>query len=147
MYRRILVATDGGKLSAKAVEHAVALAKSIGATLTAFYAAAPYPLPVYGDAVLYEPRSEKAYEEMAAREAERALSPVERKAAAAGVKCTTLQATTDTPWEAILAAAHRDRADLIVMASHGRRGMSAVILGSETAKVLTHSKIPVLVVR
>ena len=72
---------------------------------------------------------------------------VARKAKAEGVACDVLHAASDAPWEAILAAARTDKADLIVMASHGRRGVSALLLGSETTKVLTHSKIPVLVVR
>jgi len=97
--------------------------------------------------VLHEPHAASAYAEIAARDAERVLGPAERKAAAAGVACQKLQATSDTPWQAILAAARSERADLIVMASHGRRGVAALLLGSETSKVLTHSKVPVLVVR
>ena len=147
MYRRILVATDGSRLSTRAVTQALQLAKAVGAKVTAFYAPPAYPLPVYGDAGLYEPMAKKDYALVAARDAERVLGPVERKAAAAGVHCDVLQATSDTPWEAILAAAAAEKADVIVMASHGRRGMSALGLGSETNKVLTHSKIPVLVVR
>ena len=147
MYRRILVATDGSRLSAKAVNAAVALAKSVGAHVTAFHATRPYPIPVYGDTVLYEPMAEAEFARLAAREAVRVLAPAERRAASAGVPCEVLQKTSERPWEAILAAARKEKADLIVMASHGRRGIAAVLLGSETTKVLTHSKIPVLVVR
>lgn len=147
MYRRILVATDGTALSTKAVTQALALAKAVGAKVTAFYAPPPFPIPVYGDATLYEAKARKDYAEIAARDAERVLAPVGRKAAQAGVDCDVLQATSDTPWRAILSAAHSEKADVIVMASHGRSGVAAVLLGSETTKVLTHSKIPVLVVR
>jgi nucleotide-binding universal stress UspA family protein len=147
MYRRILVATDGSTLSGKAVSHALQLARTTGAKLTAFYAPPAFPVPVYGDAGLYEAPAKKQYAAVAARDAERVLGPVERKAAQAGVPCDVLQATTDTPWKAILSAAGTEKADVIVMASHGRRGMAALLLGSETTKVLTHSKIPVLVVR
>ena len=147
VYKRILVATDGSRLSTRAVTQALALAQAVGARLTAFYAAPAYPLPVYGDAVLRDPRAKRQYAELAVRDADRVLEPVACKAKAAGVACDVLHAASDAPWEAILAAAHADKADLIVMASHGRRGMSALLLGSETTKVLTHSKIPVLVVR
>ena len=147
MYRRILVATDGSTLSTRAVDHALVLAKAVGAKVTAFYAPPPFPIPVYGDATLYETKARKDYAAIAARDAERVLAPVERKAAQAGVHCDVLQATSDTPWRAILTAARTAKADVIVMASHGRRGMAAVLLGSETAKVVTHSKLPVLVVR
>ena len=147
MYRRILLATDGSTLSGKAVTQALALAKAVGARLIAFYAPPPFPIPVYGDAGLYEAKAKKDYAAIAARDADRVLAPVERKAAQAGVACEVVQATSDTPWRAILAAARAEKADVIVMASHGRQGMAAVLLGSETTKVLTHSKIPVLVVR
>jgi len=104
-------------------------------------------VPVYGDAALYGANAKKQYAAAAARDAERVLEPIERRAAQAGVDCEVLQATSDSPWKAILSAARAEKADVIVMASHGRRGMAALLLGSETTKVLTHSKIPVLVVR
>ncbi len=81
------------------------------------------------------------------KEAEKILEAVAEKAEAAGVKCTTSHAIASAPWEAILSAAKKAKADAIVMASHGRRGVSALLLGSETQKVLTHSKVPVIVVR
>ena len=147
MFHRILVATDGSTLSAKAVDAAVALAHTLGARLVAFYASPAYPRPVYADAALHEASAVRAYAEVAVRDAARVLEPVTRKAAAAGVPCDPLQATSDAPWKAILAAATAERADVIVMASHGRHGLSSMVLGSETTKVLTNSKIPVLVVR
>jgi nucleotide-binding universal stress UspA family protein len=147
MYKNLLVATDGSKLSDKAVAHAIGLAQSVGAKVTGFYAAPDYPLPAYADGVVYEPVSRKEYAKLAAADAEKILSGVASKAAAAGVKAETTYTIAAAPWEAILAAAKKAKCDAIVMASHGRRGVSALLLGSETQKVLTHSKIPVIVVR
>jgi len=147
MYKNLLVATDGSKLSDKALAHAISLAQAVGATLTAFYAAPDYPMPAYADGVVYEPVSRKEYAKLAAEDAEKILDAAAAKAAAAGVDCKTTFAIASAPWEAILAAAKKHKSDAIVMASHGRRGLSAVLLGSETQKVLTHSKLPVIVVR
>jgi len=147
MYKNVLVATDGSKLSDKAVAHAVALARSVGAAITAFYAAPDYPMPAYADGMVYEPVSRREYTKLAAQDAEKILGKVVAKAKAGGVECKTTFDIASTPWEAILAASKKSKADLIIMASHGRRGLSAVLLGSETQKVLTHSKLPVLVVR
>ena len=147
MYKNVLVATDGSKLSDKAVAHAVALAHSVGASITAFYAAPDYPMPAYADGMVYEPVSRREYTKLAAQDAEKILGKVVAKAKAGGVECKTTFDIASTPWEAILAASKKSKADLIIMASHGRRGLSAVLLGSETQKVLTHSKLPVLVVR
>ena len=147
MYKNLLVATDGSKLSDKAVAHAIELAHAVGATITAFYAAPDYPMPAYADGIVYEPVSRKEYAKLAEQDAEKILSKVVAKAKTAGVACKTTFDIATTPWEAILAAAKKNKADAIVMASHGRRGLSAVLLGSETQKVLTHTKLPVLVVR
>ena len=147
MYKNLLVATDGSKLSGKAVAHALGLAQAIGAKVTAFYAAPDYPMPAYADGVVYEPVSRKEYSKLAAQDAEKILNDVAAKAKAANVECKTAYSIAAAPWEAILDAAKKNKCDAIVMASHGRRGISAVLLGSETQKVLTHSKLPVLVVR
>ena len=147
MYKHMLVATDGSKLSQKAVTHAIALAQALGAKMTVFYASPDYPLPAYADGVVYEPVSKKEYAALANQEAEKILSAIAQKAEAGGVECATVHTIAPAPWEAILAAAKKAKADAIVMASHGRRGVSALLLGSETQKVLTHSKIPVIVVR
>ncbi len=147
MYKNLLVATDGSKLSSKAVAHAIGVAHAVGAKLTAFYAAPDYPMPAYADGVVYEPVSRKEYSKLAAQDAEKILKDVATKAAAAGVACTTTYSIAAAPWEAILDAAKTNKCDGIVMASHGRRGISAMLLGSETQKVLTHSKLPVIVVR
>jgi nucleotide-binding universal stress UspA family protein len=97
--------------------------------------------------VVYEPVTRKEYAKLAAEDAQKILDAVAAKASASGVECKTTYAIAPAPWEAILAAAKKHKCDAIVMASHGRRGISAVLLGSETQKVLTHSKLPVIVVR
>ena len=147
MYKNLLIATDGSKLSEKALAHGISLAQAVGATLTAFYAAPDYPMPAYADGVVYEPVTRKEYAKLASDEAQKILDVAATKADAAGVACKTAYAIATAPWEAILAAAKKHKCDGIVMASHGRRGISAVLLGSETQKVLTHSKLPVIVVR
>ena len=147
MYGNILVATDGTRLSAKAVSHAVALAKALGARVTAFYASPDYPLPVYAEGVIVEPMSRREYAATCKDEADRILGAIAAKAKSARIRFEAVHAVNSTPWRAILAAARKHRCDAIVMASHGRRGVSALLLGSETQKVLTHSKIPVIVVR
>jgi len=147
MYKNILVATDGSKLSDKALTHAIGLAQAVGAKLTVFYAAPDYPLPAYADGVVYEPVSRKEYAKLAAADAEKILDAAKGKAATAGIDASTAYTIAAAPWEAILAGAKKQKCDAIVMASHGRRGVSALLLGSETQKVLTHSKLPVIVVR
>jgi nucleotide-binding universal stress UspA family protein len=147
MYKNLLVATDGSKLSSKAVAHALGLAQAVGAKVTVFYAAPDYPMPAYADGVVYEPVSRKEYSKLAAQDADKILNEVANKAKAAGVECKTSYSIAAAPWEAILDAAKKNKCDAIVMASHGRRGISAVLLGSETQKVLTHGKLPVIVVR
>jgi nucleotide-binding universal stress UspA family protein len=147
VYKHLLVATDGSRLSSKAVTHAIALAQALGAELTAFYASPDYPLPAYADGVVYEPIAKDEYQELAAKEAGKILAGVKLKAEAGGVECDLLHSIGSAPWEMILAAAKKSKCDAIVMASHGRRGITALLLGSETQKVLTHSKLPVIVVR
>ncbi|OGA31019.1 MAG: hypothetical protein A3I65_08495 [Betaproteobacteria bacterium RIFCSPLOWO2_02_FULL_68_150] len=148
MYKHILVPTDGSKLSVKAIKTAAALAKTLGAKLMGVYVIPPYVPPVYGEAVIYVPEvTPKRYKEMTAREAKNALAAVETEAKAAGIDCKSVSVTADQAWEGIVRTAHSKSCDLIVMASHGRRGLSGLLLGSETTKVLTHSKTPVLVCR
>jgi nucleotide-binding universal stress UspA family protein len=147
MYKHLLVATDGSKLSGKAVAHAIALAKPLKSKITAFYAAPEAPLPVYAEGVVFQPMSRREYMAAMDKEAGRILDPVVARAKAAGIACGAAHAVAASPWEAILAAAKKARCDAIVMASHGRRGVSAFLLGSETQKVLAHSKLPVIVVR
>jgi nucleotide-binding universal stress UspA family protein len=147
MYKRILVATDGSKLSSKAVTHAIALARTTGAQLVAFHASPDQQLAVYGDGFIVGTMPSAEYKAAAAKAAEKILERVAREAGKADVKCTTAHAIAVEPWRAILDQAKKSKADAIVMASHGRRGVSALLVGSETQKVLTHSKLPVTVVR
>ncbi len=148
MYKHILVATDGSKLSLKAVKSAAKLAHAVGARLTGIYVMPEYMPPVYGEASLYVAQvSPKTFKEAMEKDAKSALATVTREAQAARVISTGLKATNAQPWSAIVSAARSKKCDLVVMASHGRRGLAGLLLGSETTKVLTHSKVPVLVVR
>lgn len=147
MFKHILVATDGSKLSDKAVATAIALAKPLKAKLTAFYAAPEMPLPVYSEGVVFQPMSRKEYVAAMDKEAAGIFEPLVARAKTAGIACATAHSISGAPWEAILAAAKKAKCDAIVMASHGRRGLESLLLGSETLKVLTHSKTPVLVCR
>jgi nucleotide-binding universal stress UspA family protein len=147
MYSNLLVPTDGSKLSDKAVTQAIALAQALKAKITAFHASADYPMPVYAEGVSIQMMTKRDYLRQAKAEAQKILDRVVTKAAAAGVDCDTVNAIAAAPWEGILACAKKARCDAIVMASHGHKGLTALLLGSETTKVLTHSKIPVLVVR
>ena len=146
MYKHILVPTDGSKLSTKAIKTAARLAKMCGARLTGVSVIPPNPMPIYAESMSYgiAPRNYKEVKEKAAK---KALAVVKIEGETSGVQVSTLSLTADQPWRAIIGAARSKRCDLIVMASHGRSGLSALLLGSETAKVLTHSKIPVLVCR
>lgn len=148
MYKHILVATDGSKLSHKAIKTAVGLARSLGARLTGVYISPELVAPMYSEGSGYVPRvSPKRFREFAAKESRKALSMVETEAQNEGVKCSTMSLSNNHPYRGILRAANLKSCDLIVMASHGRRGLSAMVLGSETNKLLTHSAIPVLVCR
>ena len=148
MFKHILVPTDGSRLSAKAVKVAVKLAKQIGAKLTGVYVIPPYVPPMYGEAAIYVPEiTPRRYKELSEKEAKKALAVVEIDAQTARVPCKTLWLTDDQAWKGITRSAKSRKCDLIVMASHGRRGLSGLLLGSETTKVLTHSKVPVLVCR
>ena len=147
MYTNLLVATDGSRQSDKAVAHAIALARKLGARLTAFYAAPDYPERMYSEGIIYEMMPRKDYAIAASTDAEKVLAKVAKRAATAGVDCTTRHALSHLPWEAILAAAKKNKCDAIVMGSHGRSSLAALLLGSKTQKVLAHSKLPVIVVR
>ena len=147
MFKHILIPTDGSELSIKATKAGVELAKFLGARVTGFFAA-PAPTPiVYGDLlpVSYMPPDEHAVLIDAA--SKRYLAVIEEAARAAGVRVDTLSVTSEYPAESIIEAARERGCDLIFMASHGRRGLAAALLGSETHKVLVHSGIPVLVYR
>jgi nucleotide-binding universal stress UspA family protein len=147
MYQHILIPTDGSALSRRAIDQGIALAAALEARVTGLFAAPPatpliykHYLPV-GVSTLAE--QTKAIEAAT----KRYLDVVQRTARAAGVRCDCVHVTSDYPADTILAVAKKRKCDLIVMASHGRRGAAKVLLGSETQKVLTLTQIPVLVVR
>ena len=146
MYRHILIPTDGSELAQRAVRHGLALAKALGAKVTAATIKASfnvYAVPSSRD--LHMSGAFAEYAEHAKAHASKILSSVADAARAAGVACETAQLEHDHPHEAIIAAAEQRGCDLIVMGSHGRSGIAAVVLGSVTNKVLTHTSIPVLV--
>jgi nucleotide-binding universal stress UspA family protein len=148
MYKHILVATDGSKLSQKAVRAAAKLAAAVGARMTGIYVMPEYMPPIYGEASLYVTQvSPGNFKAAVGKDAKAALAVVGIEADTAGVTSATMKSTNAQPWSAIVNAARAKKCDLIVMASHGRRGLAGLLLGSETTKVLTHSKVPVLVVR
>lgn len=141
---RILVATDGSASAERAVELAAQLARDVGAGLTAVSVAAPYPYSALGESSAIAGAD---YQAEVGAEASARLARAKEIAVQAGVECgTSMQEAADV-FRGILAAADQTGAGLIVVASHGRRGLSALMLGSETQKVLAHSNVPVLVVR
>lgn len=147
MFKRILVPTDGSQLSQDTARRAVSFAKEAGASITAFYAKPEYPVTYYGEGALIDSTTPEQFAELAEQQAQQVIGFVDTLCQEAGVACNTLTLTCDVPYEAIIEAATQSDCDLIFMASHGRRGFSGLLLGSETNKVLTHSKIPVLVYR
>jgi nucleotide-binding universal stress UspA family protein len=147
MFKHILVPTDGSQLSQDTVRRAVSFAKEAGARITAFYAKPEYPVTYYGEGALIDSTTPEQFAELAEQQAQQHLGFVENLCQDAGVPCDKLTLTSDITYEAIIEAATQSDCDLIFMASHGRRGFSGLLLGSETNKVLTHTKIPVLVFR
>ena len=147
MYQRILVATDGSTLSKKAVSSAIAMAQLTGAELVALKVVPRYPQS-YFEGGLALPASDVArVEKQWAEHGQAIVDAVSKTAAAKGVKVKAVTAKSDLVSEAIIAAAKKHKCDLIVMASHGRKGIKRLLLGSETQQVLTHSHVPVLVLR
>lgn len=147
MFTHILVPTDGSALSRKATRAAARFAKTMKAKVTSIYVTAPFHF-VASDAYLSpELYSEAAHDAANSKAATKILAQAQKLCTESKVPWEGIHVSHDAPYVAIIAAAKRKRCDLILMASHGRRGISAVVLGSETNKVLTHSKIPVLVYR
>ena len=147
MFKHILVPADGSDLSKATARRAVSFAKEAGARITAFFAKPEYPVSYYGEGALIDPTTPEKLDELAEQQAQQVLDFVVDLGREAGVPVEKLSLTSDIPYEAIIDAATQAGCDLIFMASHGRRGISALLLGSETHKVLTHSTIPVLVYR
>ena len=148
MYRHILIPTDGSPLSLKAAKSGARLARELKAKVTAVYVIRPYSPPTGADGIMFSDLyTEKQYLEGMRKHAGEALAKVKKAASAEEVGCEAISIVERTPWEGIINAAKQKKCDAIVMASHGRRGLAGVLLGSETTKVLTHSKTPVLVCR
>ena len=146
MYTNILIPTDGSELAGKAVEHGIALAKRIGAKVTVLTVLPPFHTFTTDTQMIEDTPAQ--YKARMQKQAEKTLGAVTHAAQAAGVACEkTVQVEHEHPYRAIIDTAESKGCDLIVMASHGRHGISAIVLGSETIKVLTHCKIPVLVHR
>ena len=145
MFKYLLRPTDGSQLSEASIQKGVQFAKTINAKVTGFYVMPEFHVLTYQTEMLEDTKEEFAKDCRA--HADQFLAVIEKAAKAAGVACDTALATSDHPYEAIIKAAEEKSCDLIMMASHGRRGMQGLLLGSETHKVLTHSKIPVLVYR
>jgi len=145
MYKHILVPTDGSLLANKAVRDGAALAKTLGAQMTIVTVSAPFHVLTTDTQMIED--TPAAYKTRIVAAAQKILSDAAASAKSGGVSCTTLHCEHEHPYQAIIDTAGSKGCDLIVMASHGRRGISALVLGSETVKVLTHSKIPVLVHR
>ncbi len=145
MFKHILIPIDGTALSESALEKGLTFARESGARVTVLTTIEPAPMVVAAYVQLAE--SQSRYHQHAADQAARHLEAAGAKAKAAGVPCETVQVEHDHPYQAIIETAASKGCDLIAMASHGRRGISALVLGSETTKVLTHSTTPVLVFR
>ena len=145
MYKHILIPTDGSALSEMAIRQGIAFAKAIQAEVTALTVTPPFHVFDVDPVMVSSTPAQYAMESQARAEKYLAVARVE--AGIAGVPCETLHVTQDHVYESIIDTASKRGCDLIFMASHGRKGMSALVLGSETYKVLTHGKIPVLVCR
>ena len=147
MYQRILVATDGSSLSKKAVASAILLAASMGAELVALNVVARYPLGYFEGGMVILPTEIARVEKQMAESGQAIVDVVQKNALRKGVNARAITMRSDLVSDAIISAAKKHKCDLIVMASHGRRGVKRLLLGSETQLVLTHSHIPVLVLR
>ena len=148
LYAHILLPTDGSSLATRGAKAGVQLARALGAQVTVLFVGVPFAWAAYGEAAVYYtgplPQEHKRLSQEAAQ---KAFAPIALEAKRVGVSCTTLLAVNSRPWEGILKTARARKCDAIVMASHGRTGLGGLFLGSETQRVLAHSKIPVLVIR
>lgn len=147
MYQRILVATDGTALSKKAVRSAIDLAAAVGAELVALYVVPRYPVSYFEGGITISMQDIERTEKQWSDKGQAVVDDVQQTAQAEGVKTKAVVAQSDLVAESIMSAAEKHKCDLVVMASHGRKGITRVLLGSETQHVLTHSTVPVLVLR
>ena len=147
MYQHILVPTDGTELSYESAEHAIALARSLGARITAIHVMPEYLAPAFAESPNFVQKSYEEFVQATEADADQSMGAVATAAKDAGVECQQVRVRDAQPYRQIIDTASERGCDLIFMASHGRRGLSALLLGSETNKVLTHSRVPVLVHR
>jgi nucleotide-binding universal stress UspA family protein len=145
MFKHILLPTDGSELSEAAIQKGIQFAKSINAELTGFHVILPFHVFTLQTEMLEDTKEQ--YERQSKVQAEQFLGVIKKAAEKAGVSCDTDYVTSSHPYEMIIKAAEKKGCDLIMMASHGRKGVQGLLIGSETQKVLTHTKIPVLVCR
>jgi nucleotide-binding universal stress UspA family protein len=145
MFKTILIPTDGSKLSDHAVPQGLQLAKSLGASVVALHVTAPFHVLAANPLALTETREQCEKNDTAF--SQQIFDAIAGMARELGVACTCVSRSGEHVWQEIIMAAERSRCDAICMASHGRKGLAAMLLGSETVKVLTHSKIPVIVFR
>jgi nucleotide-binding universal stress UspA family protein len=145
MFKHILLPTDGSSLSEAAMRQGIQLAKAIGARVTGLHVILPFHVFAIQTEMVEDTREQ--YERESKARAEQFLGAIRKAAQEAGVKCDTFSASSPHPYEMIIEAAEKKGCDLVVMASHGRSGIERLVLGSVTQSVLTHSKIPVLVLR
>jgi nucleotide-binding universal stress UspA family protein len=145
MFKHILLPTDGSERSEAAIQKGIQFAKSINAKVTGFHVILPFHVFTTQSKMLED--TQEQYERESKAQAEQFLGVIKKAAEKAGVSCDTDYVTSDDPYKMIISAAEKRGCDLIMMASHGRRGVQGLLIGSETQKVLTHSKIPVLVFR
>lgn len=145
MFKHILLPTDGSELSEAAIQKGIQFAKSINAKVTGFHVVLPFHVFTLQTEMLEDTKEQ--YERQSKIHAEQFLDVIKKAAEKASVRCEADSVTSTHPYEMIIKAAEKKGCDLIMMASHGRRGMQGLLIGSETQKVLTHTKIPVLVLR
>lgn len=143
MYQHILIPTDGSEFSQRAISTGVNLAKILGAKVTGLTVTVPWQSIPMAEIALTVPVEE--YNKKATERAHTDLAVIREAAKMAGIECDTVHCIGDFPYQEIIATAKSKHCDLIVMASHGRRGVAALLLGSETQKVMTHAQLPVLV--
>jgi nucleotide-binding universal stress UspA family protein len=147
VFKHILLPTDGSPVSSKAVKRGIEFAKKIGARVTALHVVTTFRFMADEGAMVLNPALRKRFEDEGNARAKEILDAIAKQARAKGVRCATVRVSGDQSFQEIVATARRSKCDLIMMASHGRRGISSLLLGSVTSKVLLHSKVPVLVVR
>ena len=147
MFKHILIPTDGSKVARKAIRAGIALARKLGASVVGYYAAEPIERVFNAELGSVRPMAMKEFQKRVTEQGEQYLAEIAKACEAAGVACETVMTTTATPYQGIVDTARKKRCDLILMSSHGRGELAALVLGSVTQKVLAHSKTPALVYR